>query len=354
MQLDLIRQMTEQNVRRLRDDIWGGADERQRSCGDDARSGKGPTDASVAPNNGAAAADVGDGRTTVTASDGGNGSVPRESTDDLLLELDGYIGLSEVKREVRSLVNMAKVLKMRRESDLPTADMSLHMVFSGNPGTGKTMIARFMSRIYHSIGLLSKGHLVETDRSALVAGYVGQTAAKTAAVLNSALGGVLFIDEAYSLTGGSENDFGGECIDTVLKFMEDHRDDIVVIVAGYTDLMERFIDSNPGLRSRFNKYIEFDDYTGEEMAEIFRHQCRRSSYEPTEDAMREITGYFDLAATAPAEFGNARGVRNVFERVLSAQADRLATRENVTREELMRLEASDVTCAIRPSDTDSE
>ena len=363
MQLDLIRQMTEQNVRRLRDDLWGATDDTK---GDDARNnGRNGSEALNQKSNGIHKANsetsekplskaAGTPSGIAGAACGEDDSPPREDIDELMRELDGYIGLAGVKREVRSLVNMGKVLRLRRESNLPTADMSLHMVFSGNPGTGKTMIARFMARVYHSIGLLSKGHLVETDRSALVAGYVGQTATKTAAVLNSALGGVLFIDEAYSLSGSSENDFGGECIDTVLKFMEDHRDDIVVIVAGYTDLMEEFIDSNPGLRSRFNKYIEFDDYTAEEMAEIFRFQCLRASYEPTESAMLELNRYFEAAEFSPAQFGNARGVRNTFERVLSAQADRLAALEHVSREELMCLTEADVRCAARVGAPESE
>ncbi len=165
--------------------------------------------------------------------------------------------------------------RLRREHGLPTADLSLHMVFSGNPGTGKTTVARLMARIYHSLGILSKGQLVETDRSGLVAGYVGQTAIKTRKVIDSALGGVLFIDEAYSLAAGGENDFGQEAIETVLKAMEDHRDDLVVIVAGYDGLMERFIHSNPGLESRFNRFLHFADYTEEELLAIFRMQCEK-------------------------------------------------------------------------------
>ena len=271
MQLDLIRQMTENNIRRLSDDIWGPSRRQNAQNGQNGQNSKGKNKndpfvitPSVPPT--PPSSDAGSGiksdEDLIKASDGGDGASPAEKEDDipekekmedLQAELDSYIGLTEVKREVKNLINMATVYKLRRENDLPTADMSLHMVFSGNPGTGKTMIARFMARVYHSLGLLSKGKLVEVDRSGLVAGYIGQTAIKTAKVLESALGSVLFIDEAYALTSRSENDFGYEAVDTLLKGMEDHRDDLVVIVAGYTELMEEFVESNPGLRSRFNK-----------------------------------------------------------------------------------------------------
>ncbi|MBQ3815599.1 MAG: AAA family ATPase, partial [Clostridia bacterium] len=291
------------------------------------------------------------------ASDGGDGGKPAdtdedippvESMDDLRAELDSYIGLTEVKREVKNLINMATVYKLRRDHDLPTADMSLHMVFSGNPGTGKTMIARFMARVYHSLGLLSKGKLIEVDRSGLVAGYIGQTAIKTAKVCESAYGSVLFIDEAYALTSRSENDFGFEAVDTLLKNMEDHRDDLVVIVAGYTELMEEFVNSNPGLRSRFNKYVNFADYTAEEMTGIFRLNCKKAYYVLDEDAEKEVSDYFTAAAEEAGEFGNARGVRNTFEKILTEQANRIAEMETITREELMRITLADVKAALYP------
>ena len=170
---------------------------------------------------------------------------------------------------------MMTVWKMRKEHGLPNVDMSLHMVFSGNPGTGKTMIARLMARVYKCLGILSKGQLVEVDRSGLVAGYVGQTATKTSEVIGKALGGVLFIDEAYTLSSDAENDFGQEAINTLLKAMEDHREDLVVIVAGYDGLMDAFIHSNPGLESRFNRYLHFDDYTIDEMLAVFNLQCKK-------------------------------------------------------------------------------
>ncbi len=180
-----------------------------------------------------------------------------------------------VKTEVESLINLVKVNKLRREHDLPTEDLSLHMVFSGNPGTGKTMIARLMSRIYHSLGILSKGHLIEVDWGGLVAGYVGQTAIKTGEVIQKALGGVLFIDEAYALTTRGPQDYGQEAVETLLKAMEDHREDLVVIVAGYVDLMNDFVHSNPGLESRFNRFLYFPDYTVDEMLAIFDMRCKR-------------------------------------------------------------------------------
>ena len=330
-QIELIRQMTESNIKRLGEDIWGRVPPASEKK---AAGGKEPPKAASAAD--AAAPDKGKAEETP----------PPEKLDDLLAELDSYIGLSEVKKEVRGLINMAKVYKLRREHGLPVEDVSLHMVFSGNPGTGKTMIARFMARVYRSIGILSKGTLVECDRGGLVAGYIGQTAIKTTGVLESALGGVLFIDEAYALTNKTENDFGLEAVDTVLKYMEDHRDDLVVIVAGYTELMEDFIDSNPGLRSRFNKYVDFADYTGDEMTDIFVFRCKKGCYTVSGDAEGLLRDYFAAVADDAGEFGNARGVRNVFEKILSAQADRLAEMETVTKDDLMLLTADDVKGAL--------
>ncbi len=342
-QLELIRQMTERNMDRVGTDIW-----------------------STKPSKPAAPAGVWDGKTPVVpvggakkeapvkeASGTTGGDVkkqeeelpPKEDIADLKKELDDYIGLGAIKGEVRNLINLATVYQMRRENDLPVADVSLHMVFSGNPGTGKTMIARFMARVYHSLGILSKGQLVEVDRSGLVAGFVGQTALKTAKVCEEALGGVLFIDEAYTLTSKSDNDFGFEAVDTVLKYMEDHRDDIVVIVAGYTELMEDFIDSNPGLSSRFNKYLHFADYTGEELAAIFALQCKKNCYTLTAEAEAEVRSYLDAAAEAAGAFGNARGARNFFEKILTAQANRLAELDDVSREMLMEITDADVKAA---------
>ena len=330
MQLDLIRSMTENSMRRISSDFWG--------------SGRADKPASAVKN------DAAPQKITKQSEEKADAAPeekipPKEDMADLKEELSSYIGLAAIKTEVENLINMATVYGMRREHGLPTADMSLHMVFSGNPGTGKTMIARFMARVYHSLGILSKGQLVEVDRSGLVAGYVGQTAIKASKVLERAKGGVLFIDEAYTLTSKEGNDFGYEAVDTILKAMEDNREDLVVIVAGYIDRMEGFIDSNPGLQSRFNKYLHFEDYSGEEMTDIFLMQCKKNCYTPDEEAVGAIREYLRMASEEAGEFGNARGVRNVFEKVLSAQANRLAAMTEITREELMRITKEDVQIA---------
>ncbi len=276
-----------------------------------------------------------------------------ETIEELREELAGYIGLDAIKKEVSNLINMVTVYKMREEHGLPNVDMSLHMVFSGNPGTGKTMIARLMARIYKCLGILSKGQLVEVDRGGLVAGYVGQTATKTSEVIQKALGGVLFIDEAYALNSNSENDFGQEAIDTLLKAMEDNRDDLVVIVAGYDGLMDRFIHSNPGLESRFNRYLHFDDYTLDEMIAIFEMQCKKGCYELEDAAKDNLKEMINEENTNSISFGNARGVRNIFERVLVAQANRLSAMESVTREDLTKITEDDIEKAADPDEEDS-
>ena len=270
---------------------------------------------------------------------------PPENIDDLKKELSEYIGLAGIKKEVTNLINMVTVYNLRRRHNLPTVDMSLHMVFTGNPGTGKTMIARLMARIYRSLGILSKGQLVEVDRSGLVAGYVGQTAAKTTEVIEKAKGGVLFIDEAYALNSSSENDFGQEAIDTLLKAMEDNRDDLVVIVAGYDGLMENFIHSNPGLESRFNRYLHFDDYSTDEMCDIFAMQLSKNKYTLDPDARAAVRSYIEAANTHSIAFGNARGVRNIFERTLVAQSNRLAAKTDITVESLMAITSADIAAA---------
>ena len=331
-QLDVIRSMTERNLRSVNSDFWGTPLSPAEKPGEkaapktpDKTPGKAPEKKSGGPEQPSETPEP----------------LPKEDMKDLLAELDGYIGLQTVKEEVHNLINMASVYQLRRQHDLPTTDMSLHLVFTGNPGTGKTMMARMMARIYRSLDILSRGQLVEVDRSGLVAGYVGQTAIKTQKVIEKAMGGVLFIDEAYALNGRSENDFGQEAIDTILKAMEDHRDDLVVIVAGYTDLMDRFIHSNPGLESRFNRFLLFDDYTTDEMVDIFRMQCKKGCYQLTEEARPLIRDYI-AEESADDSFGNARGVRNLFEHVLVAQNNRLATMEKITREDLMTITADDV------------
>ena len=212
--------------------------------------------------------------------------------DELMAQLEALVGLEDVKKDVKNLVNLMKVRRLRQENQLPVPPMSLHMVFTGNPGTGKTTVARLVSGLYAAIGVLSKGQLVEVDRSGLVAGYVGQTALKTQEAVKSALGGVLFIDEAYSLSSGGENDFGREAVETILKAMEDHREDLIVIVAGYDGPMERFLHSNPGLESRFNKYIHFPDYNGEQLMAIFKGQCEKNGYKLSPEAETEALALF--------------------------------------------------------------
>lgn len=358
-QLDLIRKMTENNIRRLSDDIWGVSknqtSQKQSTVRTDRQPANGVNPVKIVPSFTPSADAPADDVNKTKASDGGDGEKPespeeklpeKEDMDELKKELDSYIGLGEVKKEIRNLVNMATVYKLRLDNKLPTADVSLHMVFSGNPGTGKTMIARFMARVYHSLGILSKGQLVEVDRSGLVAGYIGQTAIKTSKVLESAMGGVLFVDEAYTLTSKSENDFGFEAVDTILKSMEDNRDDLVVIVAGYTDLMEEFINSNPGLRSRFNKYVDFADYSAEEMLGIFKLQCSKSCYVLDADAENAVKEYFEAVSEAAGEFGNARGVRNSFEKILTEQANRIAELEAVSRDDLMKIVRGDIEKAL--------
>ena len=261
-----------------------------------------------------------------------------EKTQEELLEtLDALIGLDEIKQSVKSLINYVKVRGLRKEKELPNPPLSLHMVFSGNPGTGKTTVARILSELYKAIGVLSKGQLVEVDRSGLVAGFVGQTAIKTSEVVTSALGGILFIDEAYALAPdvGAGNDFGREAIETLLKLMEDNRDDLIVIVAGYNEPMERFITSNPGLESRFNRYFYFEDYNSDELYEIFDIMCVKSEYILTDDAKDFAREHFSVIYEKRDEnFGNARHVRNFFENIVTVHSDRVSTLDDHTRDDL--------------------
>ena len=269
---------------------------------------------------------------------------PAPSLEELMAELDGLCGLDKVKADVKSLINLVKVRKLRQEHELPIPPMSLHLVFLGNPGTGKTTVARLLAKIYHAIGVLSKGQLVEVDRSGLVAGFVGQTAIKTGEVIQKALGGVLFIDEAYALANqDAPNDFGKEAIETLLKGMEDHRADLIVIVAGYTELMGTFIHANPGLESRFNKYFYFEDYNGGQLMAIFQSMCAKNGYTLSDEAEEYAGTYFrELYEERDENFGNARDVRNVFERAVSRQSDRVAALEAPGKEDLMSLTLDDL------------
>ena len=325
-QFEIIKGMTERSLSSITNDFWGAPKAEKPAPAEKETPEKVQSAAAKAPEK-------------------NETEEPPEKIEDLKEELAGYIGLESIKKEVNNLINMMAVYKLRKEHNLPNVDMSLHMVFSGNPGTGKTMIARLMARIYKSLGILSKGQLVEVDRSGLVAGYVGQTATKTSEIIQKALGGVLFIDEAYALNSSSENDFGQEAIDTLLKAMEDNRDDLVVIVAGYDGLMDRFIHSNPGLESRFNRYLHFDDYNVDEMLAIFEMQCKKGCYELDETAREAVCEMIREENTNSISFGNARGVRNIFERVLVAQANRLSAMETVTREDLMKITKEDVEAA---------
>lgn len=287
-----------------------------------------------------------------------------ESLEQLINQLNAMVGLEKVKGTVNQLIHFNNIRQIRRERGLTQMPITQHMVFYGNPGTGKTTVARLIAKIYHHLGLLSKGQLVEVDRSGLVAGYVGHTALKVKDVVKQAKGGVLFIDEAYALTyKRSENDFGWEAVDTLIKAMEDERDDLVVIVAGYTDPMTHFINSNPGLKSRFNRFINFEDYTGEQLLKIYRKMSKEAGYETTEEALEYVEDFFEekslnkgeqnsmgfnasfqkrVPVVEGANFSNARLVRNFLETAVMNQADRLYNTQHLTDDELCTIEYEDV------------
>ena len=268
--------------------------------------------------------------------------VPAEPERDPMEELNELIGLETIKHDVLELASFAKIQKMRKDQGLKAVPISMHLVFTGNPGTGKTTVARILARLYKNIGVLSKGQLVEVDRSGLVAGYVGQTALKTQEQIKRAMGGVLFVDEAYALSQKDDN-FGQEAIDTILKAMEDHRDDLVVIVAGYTEPMKKFINSNPGLKSRFNKYIDFQDYSVDELEQIFYLNCKKYDYKVDEDIKHHIRTMIAARKLLKLEnFANAREVRNMFEEIIANQARRVSALENPTVEDMMRISLEDL------------
>lgn len=267
---------------------------------------------------------------------------PKESLETLLAQLNALIGLSGVKQEVNSLINMLKMKQLRDARGLKSPNVSKHLVFLGNPGTGKTTVARLLSKIYKQLGVLEKGQLVEVDRSGLVAGYVGQTAIKTQERIDEAMGGVLFIDEAYTLAKGG-NDFGQEAIDTLLKAMEDKRDSFVVVVAGYSGPMEAFLESNPGLKSRFNKNIVFEDYSKDELFAIFRAFCVPYGLNLDRDAEACLMAYLDsLMAHKPDNFANGREMRNLFETMVANQANRLAESPSISDEDLCCFQKADL------------
>lgn len=288
------------------------------------------------------------------SSDGAGADVPdasetppviddKDTLEACLADLHKLVGLQTVKAEVETLANLARIMSLRKEKGMSTPELSFHVVFTGNPGTGKTTVARILSRLYRHLGLVSKGHLIEIDRSGLVAGYIGQTALKTTDVVKKALGGALFIDEAYALAGHSEMDFGAEAIETLLKLMEDNRDDLVVIAAGYIAPMEAFLSSNPGLRSRFARRIDFPDYTAGEMLQIFERLANGASYRLDEGARTALEVYFDAAVRMKNDtFANGRDARNLFEKVMSAHANRIARLSDISEDALVLIRHEDV------------
>lgn len=329
-----------------------------RVPGHDAPPAGPPPQAGAAPPAGAPPADAGEDPPLMKAQTSGGEPVPGQPAapaaeaapaepppdlNELMAKLHKLVGLEKVKQEVETLTNLVRINRMRQERKLPVPPLSLHMAFTGNPGTGKTTVARLLSQIFRAIGVLEKGHLVETDRSGLVAGYVGQTAIKVHEKVTEAMGGVLFVDEAYALATGDEEDFGREAVDTLVKLIEDHRDKFIVIVAGYPDPMQKFLDSNPGLRSRFNRFIHFDDYTPEELFKIMERMCDEHGYKLAPSAAEFVKALLtQMHARRGENFANGRDVRNLFEQSLARQANRVGPMENPTDEALCSLEAQDV------------
>jgi stage V sporulation protein K len=265
-----------------------------------------------------------------------------QSIEKIIEDLNKLIGLSDVKKEVKSLVNFINFQKQREAKGLKNTELSYHCVFTGSPGTGKTTVARIISQIYHQLGVIDKGHLIEVDRSGLIGEYVGQTSVKVDNVIKKAIGGVLFIDEAYSLASKSESDYGKEAVSTLLKRMEDYRDNLVVIVAGYTNEMKEFIELNPGLESRFNRYIHFNDYKPEELLEIFKKMCKDSDYTLLVDAEAKILEKIKLAVlNSDKSFGNARYIRNIFEKTIENLSNRVVFEKNLSHDLLSQITLAD-------------
>ncbi len=282
---------------------------------------------------------------------GGESAAPKESVEDVLAELDSLVGLEGVKAEVRRIVNLAKVNEARRAQGLKVPPMTYHMVFTGNPGTGKTTVARIVARAFRALGIAKGGQLVETDRSGLVGRYAGETAVKTNAKVDEAIGGILFVDEAYQLASSDSDDYGKEAIATLLKRMEDDRDKLIVIAAGYTDEMRDFLDANSGLRSRFSKTIEFADYTAKELAAIFRSMAKKNEFVLAADLEEGLDAAMaKLTAKRDRTFGNARFVRQLFEDATGRQANRLAESGNLDADALKTLALADLGLGERKTD----
>ena len=274
-----------------------------------------------------------------------------QTLEEVMEELDSLTGLNEVKEEIKSLINFIKIQKAREGLGLKSTSISYHIVFSGNPGTGKTTVARIVSQIYKNLGILKQGQLVETDRSGMIAEYLGQTAIKVNKEVDSALNGVLFIDEAYSLVGENQDDYGKEAVATLIKRMEDDRDKLIVILAGYTNEMKSFIDTNPGIKSRFNHYIDFTDYTPDELISIYEGKCKKSDYKLNDDAKKKLLELFIGAYShRDKSFGNGRYARNIFEKTTQNQANRIASIANITKEILTTITADDIPlCEVNKS-----
>jgi stage V sporulation protein K len=262
--------------------------------------------------------------------------------EEILYELDHLIGLSEVKKLVREIYAFIEIQRRRAKEKLNTEPLVLHMIFKGNPGTGKTTVARIIGKVFREIGVLQRGHLIEVERADLVGEYIGHTAQKTREQLKKAYGGILFIDEAYSLARGGEKDFGKESIDVLVKAMEDHKDELILILAGYQKEMEFFLQTNPGLRSRFPIHIDFPDYNQQELLHIAEQLCAKRQYNLSLDTQTLLLKMLLQQSSNNENFGNARTVRNIIEKAIRQQAVRLISKNNITRQELLLIEPVDL------------